>query len=64
MLNSLNVNKELTDCPVVVEKYEKNEYKVIGDDESASKANKLLNKVVFRNEVRFLVVEDYNKICP
>lgn len=64
LLTSLNVSKDLADCPTVVRKFENNEYKAVGDETSASKANKLLNKVVFREEVRLLVVEDYNNTCP
>lgn len=63
LLNSLNVKKELTDCPVVVAKYENNEYKVVGNEDNNSNSNNFLNKTLLRDGVRLLVVEDYNKTC-
>ncbi len=63
LVNSLNVEKELSDCPTVVEKYKNNEYKAVGDEESKSKMNKFLNKTIFRDAVRILVIDDYNNTC-
>lgn len=63
LVNALNVGKELEDCPTVVEKYKNGEYKVAGSEEKQSKAAKLLNKTVFRDGVRMMVIEDYNNTC-
>jgi hypothetical protein len=63
LVNNLNVEKELADCPYVVEKQQKGEYKAIGDEENDSKGNKFLNNALFRENVRLMVIEDYNKNC-
>ncbi|UII28324.1 hypothetical protein LVD15_07815 [Fulvivirga maritima] len=63
LVENLNVEKELSDCPAVVEKYKNNEYKAIGDENSNSGFNKFINKTAFRDKVRLLVIEDYNKTC-
>ena len=63
LVNSLNVEKELSSCPVVVTKYKNNEYKAVGTEESQSNANKFLNKAIFRDAVRLMVIADYNQQC-
>jgi hypothetical protein len=59
----LNIEKELADCPMVVEKQSKGEYKAIGSEGESSGLNKLVNNVAFREEVRLMAIEDYNKNC-
>jgi hypothetical protein len=64
LVNSLNIKKELADCPTVVEKHEKGLYKVTSDQEKETgKAEKFLNSIAFRDEVRLLAIEDYNTNC-
>lgn len=63
-ITQLNVKKELDDCPTVVEKYENNEYNVVGKKgEEASGLAKLANKMDYREEVRIEVVKAYNETC-
>ncbi|MTI26186.1 hypothetical protein [Fulvivirga kasyanovii] len=63
LVNDMNVEKELADCPDVVTKYKNGEYEALKSNGEASGANKLLNKVLFREGVRKMVIEDYNKSC-
>ena len=60
LINNLNVEKELADCPKVVEKQSKGEYKVVGNESNNSGLNKLINNAVFRDDVRLMAIEDYN----
>jgi hypothetical protein len=59
----LNIEKELADCPFVTEKQKKGEYKVMGKEEEASGLNKLINNTMYREKVRLMAIEDYNKNC-
>jgi hypothetical protein len=63
LVNDLNIEKELSDCPMVVEKQSKGEYKVVGSEEKSSGLNKLINNSAFREQVRLMAIEDYNKNC-
>jgi hypothetical protein len=64
LVNSLNVEKELADCPYVVEKDKKGEYKVLGKEGEETKGlKKLANKTVFRDAIKLMIIEDYNKNC-
>jgi hypothetical protein len=63
LVNDMNIEKELADCPMVVEKQQKGEYKVLGQDGESSGGGKLLNNALFREQVRMLAIEDYNKNC-
>ncbi|UII19800.1 hypothetical protein [Fulvivirga ligni] len=63
LVELLNVEKELSGCPQVVERYKNNEYKGDSDQETDSGFNKFLNKTAYRTDVRLLVIEDYNKVC-
>ncbi len=63
LVNNLNIEKELADCPMVVEKQQKGEYKVIGGEENQSKMNKILNNSLGKEKVRIMAIEDYNKNC-
>jgi hypothetical protein len=64
LLNSLNIEKELEDCPTVVEKHANGEYKVLGGEgEARSGFNKLLNNAVFREDIRLQAIVDYNENC-
>jgi hypothetical protein len=62
LVNSLNVKKELTDCPAVVEKFEKGEYGMEGSAEKKGLA-KLADKTVNRDAIRLAVIDDYNATC-
>jgi hypothetical protein len=62
LVNSLNVKKEITDCPTVVEKYEKGEYGTDGGEEKSGLA-KLADKTILRDGIRMAVIEDYNATC-
>lgn len=57
----LNVSKELADCPQVVQRFKNNEYSTLGTEND--QGNKFLSNVVFRNEVRLMVIDDYNRTC-
>lgn len=62
LVNALNVSKELSDCPDVVKKFEAGEYKsslLPGDGKFA----KFMNKTLFKDEVKMLVIDDYNMTC-
>ncbi len=63
LVNNLNIEKELSDCPMVVEKQAKGEYKAVGDEENQSKMNKLINNSVFKEQVRLMAIADYNENC-
>ncbi|MGQ1947672.1 hypothetical protein ACT3CD_11300 [Geofilum sp. OHC36d9] len=63
LVNDLNIEKELSDCPMVLEKQSKGEYKIVGSKEESSGFNKLVNNSVFREEVRLQAIEDYNQNC-
>lgn len=63
MVGNMNVEKELADCPMVVEKFKNNEYKTIGDEDNDSKLNKFVNKAIFKSNAVFMAIEDYNKNC-
>lgn len=62
-VNDLNIEKELADCPKVVEKHKQGGYKVVGKEGEGSGANKLLNNTLFREEVRWSAIQDYNQNC-
>jgi len=63
-IGNLNIEKELSDCPMVVEKQKNGEYKIVGkEDEKASTGNKVFNNVAFRGEVRLMAIMDYNNNC-
>ncbi len=63
LVNNLNIEKELSDCPMVVEKQSRGEYKELGEEGESSGLNKLVNNSLFREEVRMMAIEDYNKNC-
>lgn len=63
LLNSMNVQKELEDCPLVVEKFNNGDYDVNVEGENSSGAKRAFNNVVFRDQVRILAIQDYNKNC-
>ena len=64
LVNSLNIKKELADCPMVVDKHEKGQYNIMNDGEQeSSRAGKLLNNALFRDDVRLAAIEDYNNNC-
>jgi hypothetical protein len=63
LVNSLNVKKELADCPAVVEKYEKGDYGVQAGEEKKSGLAKLADKTIARDGVRFGAIDDYNNVC-
>lgn len=64
LVNNLNIEKELADCPYVIEKNKKGEYKVLGKEGEETKGLKnLANKTIFRDAVRLMIIEDYNKNC-
>lgn len=60
---NLNIEKELSDCPMVIEKQSKGEYKEISIEGKSSGLNKLVNNIGYREEVRFMAIEDYNNNC-
>jgi hypothetical protein len=62
LLNALNVEKEMSDCPEIVEKFKNEEYGLI-KNESKSIIVSLGNKVMFREESRMEAIKDYNKSC-
>ncbi len=61
LVNSLNVKKELAACPVVVEKYEKGDYGISGENKTG--LAKLADKTILRDGVRLAVIDDYNVQC-
>ncbi len=64
LVNNLNIEKELADCPSVVEKQQKGEYKVVGKEgEETSGLKKVLNNSVFRENVRLQAIQDFNENC-
>lgn len=63
LVNDLNVEKELSDCPMVVEKQSKGEYKAVGSEGESSRLSKLVNNAIFREQVRLMAIEDYNNNC-
>lgn len=63
LVNGLNIEKELADCPMVVEKQSRGEYKVIGKEGKSSKVGKFLQNTIARDEVRLLAIDDYNNNC-
>lgn len=63
LVNDMNIEKELADCPLVTEKQANGEYKVIGQEGKSSGGNKLLNNLAFRVEVRLMAIDDYNANC-
>lgn len=62
-VNDLNINKELSDCPLVIEKQSKGEYEVVGSKGESSRLKKLVDNMVFREQVRLMAIEDYNNNC-
>ena len=62
-INNLNIEKELADCPIVVEKNAKGEYKIVGSDENSSGFTKLLGSVIGRENMKVIALLDYNKNC-
>ena len=63
LVNSLNVEKELADCPAVVEKYQKGDYGVAAGEEKRSSLAKLADKTIARDGIRISVIADYNEVC-
>ncbi len=64
MAELLNVEKDLADCPKVVEKYKNGEYNTIGKKGTESKFMKFVNKVSANDEIKFGALMDYNSgIC-
>jgi hypothetical protein len=63
LVNDMNVKKELANCSYVIEKYERGEYKIVGKEGEGSGGNKLLNNTMFREQVRLMIIEDYNNNC-
>ncbi len=61
LVNNLNINKELADCPAVIEKYAKGEYS--SSNSALNNKNKFLNNTLFREDVRLAVIQDYNNTC-
>lgn len=60
-LNSLNIKKELADCPHVIEKYESGQY---GDeDEKTGKLIQFAGNTLAREQLRVAVISDYNTAC-
>ncbi|MBN1185795.1 MAG: hypothetical protein JXB49_26170 [Bacteroidales bacterium] len=53
----------MLDFPIVVEKQSKGEYKVVGSEEESSGLNTAFINSVFREQVRLIAIEDYNKNC-
>jgi len=62
-VEEMNIEKELADCPFVVDKQSRGEYKVVGEEGEATGFNKVVNNTAFREEVRMLAIDDYNKNC-
>ncbi|MBY0245088.1 MAG: hypothetical protein K2Q03_06525 [Sphingobacteriaceae bacterium] len=64
LVNNLDIEKELADCPYVTEKQKNGEYKTIGKDgESKSDFQKIVNNTLFKEQVRSMAIEDYNSKC-
>ena len=63
LVEDLNIEKELADCPMVVQKQQKGEYKVIGKEGSSSGLNKFINNIAYRVDVRLMAIADYNQNC-
>lgn len=63
LVNDLNIEKELADCPYVIEKHKKGEYKAIGGEGESSGFNKLVNNTLYKEQVRVNAIEDYNLHC-
>lgn len=63
LVTHLNIEKELADCPSVVEKHKNGEYNLIGEENT--KFNRFLNNSSdgIRENLRFAVIEDYNTNC-
>lgn len=59
----LNIEKEMSDCPMVVEKQAKGEYKVLGKEGKGTRLGKLLGNTVFRDDTRLMAIADYNTNC-
>jgi hypothetical protein len=62
-VNDLNIEKELEDCPIVVERHAAGEYRVVGNEEKQSALNKLANEGIYREQVRVKAIQDYNENC-
>jgi len=64
MLEYLNIEKELADCPKVVKKYKDGEYNVIGKKGTESKFMKAMNKLAANEEMKYAALMEYNSgIC-
>jgi len=65
LVNNLNVEKELSDCPEVVQKHKDNKYGIGNEDENGEKSgiSNFANKVLLRESVRLEVIQDYNATC-
>lgn len=60
----INIEKELADCPIVVEKYKNGEYGIIGKKGSDSKFMKVINKLAVNDEMKYQALMEYNSgIC-
>jgi len=58
---SINVEKDLADCPKVVAKYKNGEYNVIGKKGSESKFMKVANKLKADDEMKLAALMEYNE---
>jgi hypothetical protein len=63
LVNSLNIKKELSDCPVVVEKFEKGEYGIKNGEGKSTGLTKLMNKTVLKDDIKLAAIGDYNNTC-
>ncbi len=62
LVSLMNIEKELADCPYVVEKHANGEYNIVG--KKNTKFNRFLNSSDdLREDIRLTVIEDYNNNC-
>jgi hypothetical protein len=62
MMAAMNIDKEMQDCPVVIERYNSGKYNEVGK-ENDKNDNKFLNKTLFHAEVVQKAINDYNLNC-
>jgi hypothetical protein len=62
-LEYLIVEKDLSDCPQVVEKYKNGEYNVVGKKGTESKFMKFVNKAAANDKMKEAALFDYNELC-
>lgn len=63
LVRDLIIEKDLSDCPIVVEGYAAGKYRSVSVGGNASGITRLLNRTMFREQVRMMAIEDYNKNC-